>query len=930
MISTGVPNKLLLRFWKSEVNELLSAPNKLKEIATLRILTGILNSKAVPIETVLELFSNSFIKTLVSSLKNSKQKKLEFIVRFHTEFFQAVEAFLESFVGNDTTIIAVIKRFICHPGTLLIEKYAPYRFVQHFTAKLTTNGVIEFFDVYKNILLEKTAKNSKDAAETWLHIEKQHCVHQMQSLIGLKVVHTECKWRTEQLKFLLKMSLFYVDKANQSIVTKEQDSGIITKELAQHIKHSFYVSLQTKGQNLADEKVALLALVQFCNDALSTKSAGKTLRKPLSDKALESWRKMYAKVTSIGARDTKLNTVFNVLLLHMALQLFQEPRMAQESIDDLEKCIERTQSKKKNSSEEPEWIEVIVDLFLHFLSQNTSFLRNIVANVFPQLCDNLSLTAMNQILSMLDMKEQNPLSISGGQADDDENENDEQEDDSDDGIDDSNNEAASDSDVESSDEEDEDIEIDDAEDEGEGTTTEQLRTILSSALGATTTETDADSVDLNDMDEDEAQRLDDALSNAFKLMGKKSGSDSVGSKKKTKRERTINTTVMHFRIRVLDLIEIYLKTSPSLMVTLEILLTLVSLTDHCRTNKDSEPLAQRSNHVMRTLLALRQFANVDDVTEANLADLLSNLVEAIPITVDEQHNSLLSRCMVFLIGCSQTLPTQKRRSAQPLLDALRDLMENFLKSRNTKVSINCFKAIINLRWTGAWQLGQTLVQSSLLAKEKARVFRRTQALILLQLLFKNHGFIGPFRNEFTKFCAPIESGIITYIKWLRDTKYVSSKEFDALLLLLTEILKCTTLYTSTMNWKDIGDYVQGLHEITSSCTHPVYVKLCKLLDIVPQPKLKNNNNDVTANDEKQKNGPSKRKSTPDNIASASTTTTNQHAKKLKKIKKEERLKLSSQGLDNVSFAAKKIAFGAAAADDDDGGEQNASASDSSN
>lgn len=908
---------MLVRFWKSEVNETLLAPNKLKEIATLRILTGILNSKAVPIETVTELLSNAFIKMLVASLKSSKQKKLEFVVRFHTEFFQAIEAFVESFVGNDTAIVGIIKRFICHPGNLLIEKYAPYRFVQHFTAKLTAKGVCELFDVYKNILLEKTAKNPKDSAETWLHIEKQHCVHQMQSLLGSKVVHAECKWRTEQLKLLLKLSLFYVDNANQSIVPKEQDSGIVTKELAQHIKQAFYVSLQAKGQNLADEKVTLLALVQFCNDALAGKSAGKTLRKPLTDKALESWRKMYAKVTSMAARDTKLNTVFNVLLLQMGLQLFQEPRMAQESIDDLEKCIERTHSKRKNSTEEPEWIEVIVDLFLHFLSQNMSFLRNIVANVFPQLCDNLNLTAMNQILSMLDMKEPNPLSMGDEQeGDDDENDENDKSDAESEEVDDESSGEEDANEAESSDDDDEDIEIDD-DAEDEGTATEQLRSILSTTLGANAAESDVESVDLNDMDEAEAERLDAALSDAFKLMGKKSGSGTTGSKKKTKRERTINTTVMHFRIRVLDLIEIYLKTSPSLVMTLEILLVLVSMTEHCRMNKDLEPLSLRLNHVMRTLLALRQFAKVDDVTEANLAELLNNLLDAIPNTVDES-NSLLSRCMVFLIGCSQVLPAQKANAKHPLLDAFRDLMNNFLKSRNTKVSINCFKAIINLRWTGVWQLGQTLVQSSLLAKENARAFRRTQALDLLQLLFKNHGFIGSLKSEFTKYSASIENGIATYAKWLCNTENVSSKEFDALLTLLTEIFKCSKLYKSSMNWKEIGDCVQRLHGAVKTCSHTFYVKFCNQLALVPHPKLKNSGGAVTGNEEKPKNGPLKRKATPDNAASAAKTT--QDNKKMKKLRKQERLKLASQGLDNISFRATNSA---PSNDDNDDGDEEA-------
>lgn len=350
-------------------------------------------------------------------MKNSKQKKHEFIVRFHTEFFEALETFLDSFAGNDSAIIGIIKRFICHPGTLLIEKYAPDRFVHRLTSKLSAAGIRELYDIYKNVLIEKTVKNPKDANDTWLHIEKQHCIHQMQTLLGMKIVHAETAWRIEQLKLLLKLSLFYVDQSGESITTKDKDSGIVTKELAQHIKQAFYVGLHTKGQSLAENKTILLAIAEYCNETLAIKALNKMLRKPLTDKALPAWRRMYGRVSTMAGQKSNLNTVFTVLLLQMGLQLFQEPQMAQESIDDLIKCIERTHSKRKGNTEEPEWIEVIVDLFLHFLSQNMSFLRTIVANVFPQLCDNLNLTAMNQILSMLDMKEANPLSTTNGQLD---------------------------------------------------------------------------------------------------------------------------------------------------------------------------------------------------------------------------------------------------------------------------------------------------------------------------------------------------------------------------------------------------------------------------------------------------------------------------------------------------------------------------------
>ena len=84
------------------------------------------------------------------------------------------------------------------------------------------------------------------------------------------------------------------------------------------------------------------------------------------------------------------------------------------------------------NGEEPEWIEVVVDLFLHLLSQNASVLRNIVDVLFPHLCNNLNLNAIHQILSMLDMKDgNNPLSAKGTEDEDDDDDKEQQDHESD-------------------------------------------------------------------------------------------------------------------------------------------------------------------------------------------------------------------------------------------------------------------------------------------------------------------------------------------------------------------------------------------------------------------------------------------------------------------------------------------------------------------
>lgn len=464
-LATSVSSKQLLKFWQNEINQILIAPSKSKEIVTLKLLTIAFNTRTISHNVAIQLLSDSFIKLITKTLKNSKQQKMELIVPFYDEFFEAVENYLEGLTplpNGDEAKVAIIKRFVAYPGILLIEKYTSNRIVHKFIAKLGANGIATLYDFYKSVLLGQAVKDPKDKSEDWLFVEKQHSIQMMQALLAQKIGHTEIAWRTEQLKQLLKLSLFNTGPGADAVVVKDEDAKILSKDLQTQIKQVFYANLQFKLNHLESEIKILLPLVEHCNEFVSKKTANKFLRQPLSDKALVAWRKMYERITSIIQNGKKqrsnLNNVFVVLLLHMGLQLFRESEMAELAIDDLEKCMERADKKlaksKGNSNvDEPEWIEVVVDLFLHLLSQNTSFLRNVVNSVFPQLCGSLNLTAVHQILSVLDLKEKNPLS-----ANDEANESDEQDDSSDD------NEEASDEDNEDNES---DNDVDDGDSEGD-------------------------------------------------------------------------------------------------------------------------------------------------------------------------------------------------------------------------------------------------------------------------------------------------------------------------------------------------------------------------------------------------------------------------------------------------------------------------------
>jgi DNA polymerase phi len=101
-----------------------------------------------------------------------------------------------------------------------------------------------------------------------------------------------------------------------------------------------------------------------------------------------------------------------------------------------------------------------------------------------------------------------------------------------------------------------------------------------------------ESVDVDDMDEEEGRRLDNALSEAFSML--------KGSKtnKKSKKQLNDDRVLMHFRIRAIDLLEIYLKsehvgTEASLSSYIDIMLVLFSLLEYCIRDMHQKPLENR-------------------------------------------------------------------------------------------------------------------------------------------------------------------------------------------------------------------------------------------------------------------------------------------------------------------------------------------------
>lgn len=251
--------------------------------------------------------------------------------------------------------------------------------------------------------------------------------------------------------------------------------------ILENFKTCFFSALSHRLSKLEDLCTIRSQLVDYIAELLKLESKSGSLRTTFSDTDYDTWKKTRTLVNKLSPKNQKhsYKIVFYALFLELALQMFNDRSVATSSLTELFLCYKNVKQGKKTETDDPEWIDVVVDVFLNLLSQNSSVLRNIIKSVFPLLCKYMTPYNVHQILSTLDPSNTTVLT---NQSDDE----------SDKGSDSSAEE--------SSEEEESDEETDDNDDvEQSDTANDKLRLAIQQAFGDQNIETDAESIDIDDM-----------------------------------------------------------------------------------------------------------------------------------------------------------------------------------------------------------------------------------------------------------------------------------------------------------------------------------------------------------------------------------------------------------------------------------------------
>ena len=459
--------------------------------------------------------------------------------------------------------------------------------------------------------------------------QRVYACHQLTKLLGHPKVHPEKaegqsdaqyekvkslrnQWKTDIICLILTISQFEVKTPMKPLKKLPLP---LTKETKHELKDVIFKALDTKSKTLEDTCSILLKVVEYADGLFKTNVQPHATFTPDAKKAWKNMMETIKKMTDPKKEDR----VFQLLLIHIGFQLFSGDPGTLDLLSDLSVCYAKAKKGRSKAKDEHHWVEVVTDLMLSLLSQNRSVLRQVVNIVTSMLSPFMTKTALMTIMDVIN------------NSDDDQEDMEEDEDDEFQPIDpeylknlqNGDGESEDDEDDEDEDEEEEGSDDEDSDNENEDEEnkepSDEFKLELTNAMGGN--ESDADSIDMDDLDDDAIAKLDTALGQVFKTM---SGKKSSAEKRKEKKDALGQ---MHFKIRALDMIDNYLSHTPAISNVLVLSIAVIKALENVSKEKSQAPLEQRLNGTLRKLTALKKFEIDSNLEGKDLVDHLEALVE---------------------------------------------------------------------------------------------------------------------------------------------------------------------------------------------------------------------------------------------------------------------------------------------------------------
>ncbi|KAM5273503.1 myb-binding protein 1A [Ctenodactylus gundi] len=574
------------RFWKEVVEEgLLKKPSWPASFLCFRLLGAALSllSKEQLRLVMWGDLGRHFGEHMITA-KTSKQFKIA------PEMTDYVGTFLEGCQDNPERQLAVVVAFssITNQGLPVMPTF--WRVTRFLSPQALQDYVTWLQDMFLqpslDSLIDFSTTNQKRAQEVSLHVPeravfrlRKWIIHRLVSIVDQSHLEKEESLVERVARFCFFHSFFKTKKPTGLIPeTKQQFSFPMDNRTREFVTGAFFSLLQTLSTKFRQTTEQVQGgqswthrLVQL-GDMLLNHSRNVAAVTPFTAPQRQAWDQMLETLKELEAHSSEAKaTAFQHLLLLVGIYLFKSPTESCDLLGDVQTCIRKSMGEKTRrarskaiNSQEPPWVEVMVEILLSLLAQSSNLMRQVARSVFGHICSHLTPRALQLILDVLNPESSQDEDDNVMVTDDlDEKELKDAEDEDSDSGDCKNSESEADSEEEDSEEEQRDGDVDPG-------FRQQLMEVLQAgkALGGVDSEEDEE-----ELSDEAMMALDQSLANLFaeqklRIQARRD------EKNKLQKEKTLRRD---FQIRVLDLIEVLVTKQPESPLILELLEPLLSI-----------------------------------------------------------------------------------------------------------------------------------------------------------------------------------------------------------------------------------------------------------------------------------------------------------------------------------------------------------------
>ncbi|KAL7313927.1 DNA-directed DNA polymerase [Mucor circinelloides] len=653
------------------------------------------------------IFTANFMRTFINNLSSEDR----FLNRAARHTAQVIQNVAEE---NKQVGFALITQLLGDNGHQNFDRITRTKTVENLLTTMDTEGIKSYLEYLAQTFV-KSDESSSNSNREW-------ALTQMTLLVTNAKIPKEEDWVTQLVQFLMLHAFFDIksaDKAKSYLTGLHKPTPALsdaTVKLCQDRFQAVLVALSklppmqqaaaatapiktrklqgitNNGELWAYQAFEIYQALQK-NKKLTSRATPSTKTREATDKAVKIVKELRAKIAKMDKNEVhdSVERGFEILFLNIVLHTLINEAEGVSVLTELTDCYEKTFSapkktqkkKAKKTQEEDEEeqldpIDVIVDILISFLTNESPVLKNLAEQVFEIFSHKLTKQSLEMLLNILSSGENKQDDELFGEDDED----------------------SEDDDVEMIDMDD----IDEVESEDdEGDVDEELRQKIEEAMKAQGINAVDDSDE--ELDDDAMAAFDEKLAEVFK------------QKKIAKEDKiSMQQNVVHFKNNVMGLIVIYARKNPTNPLVLTLIVPLLNIIR-------ATPSKSVTNQFVEKVVAfLKNRLSKSTEYPKEQADFVFDVVQAVhdfaKQSTSKELSEMCNNLSLYLRKCilggadfeiNKSTPTNTKKAVEKFNAIYSDSAKLYLSKKSTPYHPSIIQQMLQRYPLSSWSMLDTLV-----------------------------------------------------------------------------------------------------------------------------------------------------------------------------------------------------------------------------